>query len=185
LIGGEVQEGDTRFRRHRPATVAVVGDAGAPGAVTYADLAAVASWQGTTRAPDRTGQVLTERFMAGRPVADEPDLAGYGVTAGAYEAALGHNIAAPFWDAFAAVGPVSEPGSDRLSDGSVLDWRADVGLPLMEPVWVRATVDGAPQDVLLQCFERRCLTYTPANEPDWRVEMGNVGRHYFDWRYGG
>jgi hypothetical protein len=28
--------------------------------------------------------------------------------------------------------------------------------------------------VLIQCFERRCLTYTPANAPGWQVEMGNV-----------
>jgi hypothetical protein len=39
------------------------------------------------------------------------------------------------------------------------------------------------QDVLIQCFERRCLTYTPGNTPEWRVEQGNVGLHYFRWRY--
>ena len=27
------------------------------------------------------------------------------------------------------------------------------------------------------------LTYTPSNEPAWRVEMANVGLHYHAWRY--
>jgi hypothetical protein len=37
--------------------------------------------------------------------------------------------------------------------------------------------------VLVQPFERRVLTYTPSNAPAWRVEMGNIGRHYYEWRY--
>jgi hypothetical protein len=36
----------------------------------------------------------------------------------------------------------------------------------------------------MQCFERRCLTYTPGNDPAWQVEAGNVGQHYYAWRYG-
>ena len=50
--------------------------------------------------------------------------------------------------------------------GAVQDWRA------------------SPTDVLIQAFERRVLTYTPANPRAFQVEMGNVGRHYYDWRYG-
>ena len=38
--------------------------------------------------------------------------------------------------------------------------------------------------MLIQCFERRCLTYTPGNPDGWQVEAGNVGQHYFHWRYG-
>ncbi|MEZ4570631.1 MAG: hypothetical protein R2849_09955 [Thermomicrobiales bacterium] len=34
----------------------------------------------------------------------------------------------------------------------------------------------------MQCFERRCLTYTPDNAPGWQVEAGNVGQHYYEWR---
>jgi uncharacterized protein YkwD len=36
---------------------------------------------------------------------------------------------------------------------------------------------------LFQVFERRVLTYNPANSPGFRVEMGNVGQHYYRWRY--
>jgi hypothetical protein len=37
---------------------------------------------------------------------------------------------------------------------------------------------------MLQAFQRRILTYNPANASAWRVEMGNVGRQYYEWRYG-
>ena len=39
------------------------------------------------------------------------------------------------------------------------------------------------KDVLVQAFERRVLTFTPTNSPAFQVEMGNVGQHYYRWRY--
>jgi hypothetical protein len=57
------------------------------------------------------------------------------------------------------------------------------GLPVTEAYWTRVLVGGQRVDVLIQCFERRCLTYTPTNPTEWRVEMGNVGQHYYTWRY--
>ncbi|HYI15383.1 MAG TPA: hypothetical protein VEX37_08330, partial [Thermomicrobiales bacterium] len=57
------------------------------------------------------------------------------------------------------------------------------GLPITEAYWATVKVGGTPRDVLLQCFERRCLTYTPGNDPAWQVEAGNVGQHYYRWRY--
>jgi hypothetical protein len=59
-----------------------------------------------------------------------------------------------------------------------------VGLPLTEPYWIRTNVAGVPNWVLVQAFERRVLTYTPDNPAGWQVEMGNVGRAYYTWRYG-
>ena len=37
--------------------------------------------------------------------------------------------------------------------------------------------------VLVQAFERRVLTHAPDNPDGWRVEAGNVGQHYYQWRY--
>ncbi|MEZ4570080.1 MAG: clostripain-related cysteine peptidase [Thermomicrobiales bacterium] len=54
---------------------------------------------------------------------------------------------------------------------------------MTEAYWATVEVAGTPKDVLSQCFERRCLTYTPDNDPGWQVEAGNVGLHYYDWRY--
>jgi uncharacterized protein YkwD len=44
-------------------------------------------------------------------------------------------------------------------------------------------VGGVERDLLVQLFERRVLTYNPANATQWQVEMGNIGQHYFKWRY--
>ena len=57
------------------------------------------------------------------------------------------------------------------------------GYPIAEAYWANVKVDGKPRDVLMQCFERRCLTYAPTNPVEWQVEMGNVGQHYYKWRY--
>ena len=35
----------------------------------------------------------------------------------------------------------------------------------------------------MQLYERRVLTYVPDNPAGYKVEMGNVGQHYFQWRY--
>ncbi|CAN5553129.1 hypothetical protein BH23CHL2_BH23CHL2_01200 [soil metagenome] len=37
--------------------------------------------------------------------------------------------------------------------------------------------------MMMQCFERCCLTYTPGNPDGFLVEAGNVGQHYRAWRY--
>ena len=60
----------------------------------------------------------------------------------------------------------------------------DTGLPITEAYWVKILLEGQPEDALLQCFERRCLTWTPSNPAGWQVEAGNVGLHYYLWRYG-
>ena len=49
---------------------------------------------------------------------------------------------------------------------------------------MRVRVGGAEHDVLVQPFERRVLTYMPDAPSGWAVQMGNVGRHYYQWRYG-
>jgi hypothetical protein len=44
-------------------------------------------------------------------------------------------------------------------------------------------VAGQQKNVLIQIFERRVLTYTADNPDPFKVEMGNIGRHYYQWRY--
>ncbi len=40
------------------------------------------------------------------------------------------------------------------------------------------------RQVVVQVFERRVLTYNVANADAFKVEMGNIGEHYHQWRYG-
>ncbi len=65
----------------------------------------------------------------------------------------------------------------------LFDWIPVVGLPISPAWWVTARVGGTPTAVMLQLYERRVLTYTPANPPGFQVEMGNIGQHYFQYRY--
>jgi hypothetical protein len=79
------------------------------------------------------------------------------------------------------VGTVQINGEQRQD--LLVDWLYLIGHPASEPYWVTTNIDGEPHDLLVQVFERRVLTYNPANPPGWQVEMGNVGRHYHLWRY--
>ena len=38
-------------------------------------------------------------------------------------------------------------------------------------------------DVYIQAYERRVLTYVPSAPEGFQVQMGNIGAHYYDWRY--
>jgi hypothetical protein len=168
LISGQLQLGPTDVEQRQPSDEAVVGDpaAGNPQAPTYRAFGAVAWPQNRQRAEPSRGTLVTQRLDAGGIVTNDPALGRYSVRLGPYNRQLGHNIAAVFtaWALRAETVPL--------------------GLPLSEPYWVRARVGGQERELLVQPFERGILSYTPDNPPGWRVELGNIGRHYVDWRYG-
>jgi hypothetical protein len=153
-----------------PAHVQLAGDdlKANPDAPTYASLHDLASTEPGREVAARPAKDIVEVLGADGSVRRDLSLAGL-ATYGSYDPLLGHNIAAVF-DTYLAALPVP--------------WQTSVGLPLSEPYWVRTNLDGDPTWVLVQAFERRVLTYTPDNDPEWRVEMGNIGRHYYTWRYG-
>lgn len=215
LVSGRIQTGNNEFEPARPpAQVPVAGDPDSPDALTYASLAPVASLSGNNRAADRTGQQVTAVLDRSGTTREDPARAG-SVRIARYEPVLGHNIPSVFWDFMNQEGPVqiSSPGAN-LSAGSeeereagagaaagsstnltmqtipigqerILDWEVDLGYPITEPYWTNVKISGASKWVLVQAFQRRVLTYVADNPPGWQVEMGNVGRHYYAWRYGG
>jgi hypothetical protein len=60
---------------------------------------------------------------------------------------------------------------------------ATIGYAKSEPFLAMVKVGGVQKQVMVQVFERRVLTYTPTNDPAFQVEMGNIGQHYYRWRY--
>jgi hypothetical protein len=82
-------------------------------------------------------------------------------------------------------GPVLEGGkvvTARLSD----PWFYGVGLPISEPYWAFVKIAGQPDvEVYIQAYQRRVLTYVPSAPEGFQVQMGNIGQHYYDWRYKG
>ncbi len=188
LMSGQLQIGPDpgQVEVYPPSTVPVVGDivAGQP-APTYAILGRFATLGGpANRAPNKVGQQSTATLSVDGTVGTNAKLgAGAALRLGTYVPETGHNIPDVFWNFMHAKGPILS--GKFLADGPLIDWVYALGYPITEPYWVKARVGGKDLDVLVQAFERRVLSYTPSNAAGWQVEMGNVGRHYYDWRYGG
>jgi len=94
----------------------------------------------------------------------------------------GFGIPYAFWEYLHRTGTVYENGR-YLPKQQLFDWLFVVGYPTTDAFWTKVKVGGVEKDVMFQAFERRILTYTPSNDAAFRVEMGNVGRHYYQWRY--
>lgn len=181
LISGQLQMGDHASEQYQPSPAILAGDAGTSG-LSYASLTAIASLDPNDErhVPNRTGQAVIESINGLGKISTRPELAGLATNA-TYIRETGHNIPAVFWSFMNQSGPIMTP--DGPAEGSLGDWAATFGLPLTDAYWTTATVNGQEQLLLIQVYERRLLTFNPANPPGWQVEMGNVGQHYLSWRY--
>jgi hypothetical protein len=169
MIQGAIQVGNTTFKPAQPATIPLAGDdTGNGNAPTYASLHNLASLGNGYVVPDWTGQPVDAVLHKDGSVSHDATL-GEQTTYGSYDTTTGQNVAGVFWDWMTA-----QPWQ----------WIYVLGHPISEPYWVQTNVKGQPQWVLVQAFERRVLTYTPSNDVNWQIEMGNVGRAYYEWRYG-
>jgi sugar lactone lactonase YvrE len=178
MITGSLQTGDAAFEQRTPAQINVAGDADDATGPTYATFGTLLD-----AAPRGLGSTITERVDREANVSDDPSLAGQGVTVGHIDEVTNHAIAGPFWDFMNSSGTVYEDGQfvdDLLFENAYFA----TGRPITEAYWANVKVAGQYRDVLMQCFERRCLTYTPGNPDGFVVEAGNVGQHYYQWRYG-
>ncbi|HUS14679.1 MAG TPA: hypothetical protein VM536_06625, partial [Chloroflexia bacterium] len=90
----------------------------------------------------------------------------------AFSPETGHNIPDVFWTSLGA-----------MRDTSGFDWIYVMGYPITEAYWTQMRVKGQDLPVLVQAYQRRVLTYIPDFPPEWRVQQGNVGQHYLEWRY--
>ncbi len=176
LITGRMQIGDNEFVEREPAEVQVAGD-------DHADSPTYATFTGVLDAdPLPTGETIVQTIDREGNVGSESALAVHGATAEHYVEETENNVASVFWEFMNSSGEVYVDGqyqSDQLFENPFFA----VGLPITEAYWVHVPVAGEWKDVLAQCFERRCLTYTPDNDPAWQVEAANIGQHYYQWRY--
>ena len=176
LMTGWMQSGDDAFIERDPAAINIAGDPDS--GPTYAAVSPL-RWA----AARQEGELITRRVQADGSVTHDPSLGNRDVKAAHYVAATRHTIATPFWEFMNFSGIVIEGGEETV-DNLFVDPFYATGYPITEAYWTQVTVAGVPMDVLIQCFQRRCLTYTPDNPPGWQVEAGNVGLHYHRWRYG-
>jgi Tol biopolymer transport system component len=185
LISGQMQIGNNAFVERYSAHIPISGDIDDLAAPTYNSFLNVSN---TRRrdfpAQNRGGQFATSTINKAGQVGNDPAKANDPLARVEYfEPATRHNIPAAFWQFLNATGPVSETGQ-IVPKRLIEPWFYASGVPISEPYWTRVKIAGvANVEVMIQAYERRVLTYVPTNPQGFRVEMGNIGIHYRDWRY--
>ncbi len=179
LITGRMQVGNTQFVDRYPAQIPLASDTDDANAPTYSTFGKLMS-----KAVSRVGQVPSDRVdKDGKTTPGNATTNVEALTIAYYEPVTGHNIPKAFWDFLNASGPVWVGGKSspaRLSD----PWFYTSGLPVTEPYTAKVKIEGKRDvDVYIQAFERRVLTYVPSFPKEFQVQMGNIGQHYYDWRY--
>ncbi|CAN5563808.1 hypothetical protein BH24CHL1_BH24CHL1_16930 [soil metagenome] len=182
LISGSIQTGDSSYEEHEPSETAMAGDASNTWP-TYAGFARVIDQMYV----DDTGNAATNALLPGGvtsyPEAESDpnaEIVQY-ITYDGPDGPAGYNVPAAFWEFMNASGVVWD-GTAFVQAEPLMDWLFVMGYPISDPFWASVQLDAKPTWVLIQAFERRVLTYTPSNPEGWQVEMGNVGRHYMEWR---
>ncbi len=155
----------------------ISGDPNDPNAPTYRTFSKhTAKVDQLARGSDITARI----DRAGNVTYGEP---AHGVKASEYVSETGHNIPDVFWKFMTSEGLVSENGEYKNEQLMENPYYA-TGFPITEAFWTDVKIGGVTKRVLVQAFERRVLTYNPENEDGWKVEAGNVGQHYYEFKYG-
>ena len=187
LISGQMQIGNNAFINRFAANIPISGDTDDAQAPTYVSFGSVSNTRlGDHPQPDRSRgstQFATATINKAGQVGNDPSKASVpGGRIAYFEPATKHNIPDVFWQFLNATGPISETG--QIVNKRLIDpWFYASGFPISDPYWSRVKIKGEMQDVMIQAYERRVLTYVPTNPPGFQVEMGNIGLHYYDWRY--
>lgn len=164
MIRGQIQMGDTTFENRSSPAIPIAGDPDNTGP-TYAALGSTAKAL-LDAAPAQVGNSTQAVVSTAGDISVSSATATAPAVFTRYDDATKHNVPRAF-----------------------ADYRATAGLPTIgyarsEPFFTTVKIAGTPRQVLVQVFERRVLTYTATNPTGFQVEMGNVGRHYYQWRYG-
>jgi Tol biopolymer transport system component len=178
MMTGRIKTGDNQdqFLTRSPAQVNIAGDLGTP-SLTFADMRRYATTsEGENVADNLVGvkDVIIDQFLysgGGHPIQEAPPVVmGYAH----YEPKTGHNVADVFW-------AYMNSASSGLSNNDLGSYLSVLGYPITEAYWTPVRIAGERVTVLVQCFERRCLTYNHTNSAIWQVEMGNTGLSYRLW----
>ena len=178
LITGKMQVGNSSYIDYGAAAIDLAGDESDPNAPTYATFNRLLNYK-----PVPLGWKITQTVDRAGNVGNDASAEVFDVTAAQFVPQTNHNIASVFWDFMNSSGIIYDGfqySNAPLFNGPFFA----TGFPITEAYWTTVKVGGAPHRVLVQAFERRVLTYTPDNPDGWKVESGNVGRHYYEWRYG-
>jgi len=183
MISGNQQVGDSAYLPRTPSTQIVAGDPGDPTAPTYTSFRSVTSlFLNDKRSPAvLNGYVGSQINVAGTVSPYPPRNIDAQTQVIAYNDIFGHNIPRAFWDFMNSRGPIVQNGA--VTTAPVINWVFVLGYPLSEPYWANVKIAGQSTSVMIQVFQRRTLVYAPTLPAGFRVQMGNVGTHYYNWLY--
>ncbi|HET9496651.1 MAG TPA: hypothetical protein VFR15_20680 [Chloroflexia bacterium] len=186
LISGKMQTGNSAFTDRYPADIPLASDPDDANAPTYLSFQGVSNTPaGDHPAQSRVGQAVTATINRAGQVGEDPTKASYPRTNIVYyDQNTRHNVSQAIWEFLNEAGPVYLSETGQIANARLSDpWFYATGLPISEAYWARVKVAGQMHDVMIQAFERRVVTYMPNGVPGFKVQMGNIGQHYFDWRY--
>ncbi|MDQ3705546.1 MAG: hypothetical protein M3437_10055 [Chloroflexota bacterium] len=180
LISGQMQVGNSKFVQRWPAEINMASDIDDLSAPTYASFRYLVMDRGSNNS---VGQPIVETIDRKGATAQDSRYSIYGVKYAYFESATRHNIPDVFWQFLNQTGPVKENGKTvnaRLND----PYFYATGYPITEAFWASVKIAGVGNTaVLIQPYERRVLTYVPTAPQGFKVQMGNIGQHYYSWRY--
>lgn len=164
LLTGQIQKGDTTFETRTPPSIPIAGDPDNVGPTYAALMSKGAGLIAGTKAASGS-QVMAAVSTAGEVTSANASKDPETVLS-AYDDATKHNVPRAF---------------AQYRDKAGL---STIGYARCEPFLANVRVAGQQRSVMVQAFERRVLTYTASNPDAFKVEMGNIGQHYYRWRYG-
>ncbi len=165
IVKGQIQTGNATFQAQPSPAIPIAGDSDNAGP-TYAQLGNKAKTL-FEAAPSQTGNSVQAAVSQSGDISVSSTGRSDQATFVAFDDVTKHNVPKAF--------------ADYRAHANLLT----IGLALCEPFYAMVKVDGQPKQVMVQVFERRVLTYTSSNPDAFKVEMGNIGQHYYQWRYGG
>jgi hypothetical protein len=169
LKSGQLQLGDNTFQQQAAANIGIAGDPNTPGP-TYASLA-----QLPEKSPQASGSVNLGYDVASNTFVTTAPATDPALTFGAYISdpggRFGQNVPQVFVNFL-----------NRIPGG----YLSAMGYAISPAFAANVQVAGMPNvPVVIQAFQRKVLTYTVSNPAAFQVEFGNIGQHYYTWRYSG
>jgi hypothetical protein len=181
LITGRMQIGNNKFANRYHANIPLASDTDDPQAPTYASFLGPYKYDFVGKVA--LGQVLTSTIKRDGIISEVARFAIHDVKGAYFERATQRTIPNVFWDFLNTSDPVMVDGKQQIAKLSDPYFYA-TGYPVTNAFWATVKIaDIANTDVLIQAYERRVLTYVPSLPKDFQVQMGNIGQHYYDWRY--
>ena len=181
MITGKMQVGNTQFVDRFSAQIPLASDVDDASAPTYASFRDARRFASTNRVNSAVNQRIDREGVITTTTAFD----SYGVKNQYFEAATQHNIPGVFWQFLNESGPVITGAQGQVRHARLTDpYFYATGYPITEAFWAKVKIAGVPNtDVLIQPYERRVLTYVPSAPEGFKVQVGNIGQHYYDWRY--